>query len=337
MTPSADEESLVPSADDENLVLSADKNNSDSSADDEMPNSTQRWHHLAEVWSKIREWFSRHRKDILNWAFLTTFILGVATLILALSIRLGHPTVFPPSDPRIGFQAGPDTRGTITIISSCLLTIFSCTYVTVHPNPRDSRPMILLEVFIAFIAPEALFFEAITEYVDMRTYTDKMKERCKFWTDSMSFLALHGVFTQDHTLTNRMSEIQIFEFVCDKQKEDWTIDCKYIESEIRDRRNANGLAKFLTVVQVLRLAIQVIARWKEGLSSTPMEVLTCGYVSLAAGAYMAWWHKPYCLSGPIWLKIDKHQGLKHSESSAIEGHSMSPAFYQHNREPPSIS
>lgn len=38
------------------------------------------------------------------------------------------------TDTLVGLTANPTTRGTYTIITSCLLTIFACTWTTLHLN-----------------------------------------------------------------------------------------------------------------------------------------------------------------------------------------------------------
>ena len=70
----------------------------------------------------------------------------------------------------VGWTDNPDIRGTLDIISSCLFTIFACTWSVLHlniPGPTDGAMTRLLRkikwMIITVLAPEYIFYSAIRE------------------------------------------------------------------------------------------------------------------------------------------------------------------------------
>jgi hypothetical protein len=63
--------------------------------------------------------------------------------------------------------------------------------------------------------------------------------------------------------------------------------------QINDQSKSDSLAKFLAVLQITWLAIQVIARVAQGLESTSLEVTTLSFVVCTLGTFAAWYRKPY--------------------------------------------
>ncbi|KIW18539.1 hypothetical protein PV08_02827 [Exophiala spinifera] len=63
--------------------------------------------------------------------------------------------------------------------------------------------------------------------------------------------------------------------------------------EINDRSKSDSLAKFLAIMQVGWLAIEVIARAIQKLETTVLEVTTLSFVVCTMGSFIAWYRKPY--------------------------------------------
>lgn len=64
------------------------------------------------------------------------------------------------------------------------------------------------------------------------------------------------------------------------------------ESQIRDKSKADGLAKFLVVLQAGWMIVQTIARVHQDLPVTLLEINTCGHIICALALYLLWWSKP---------------------------------------------
>ncbi|KIW91061.1 uncharacterized protein Z519_07955 [Cladophialophora bantiana CBS 173.52] len=63
--------------------------------------------------------------------------------------------------------------------------------------------------------------------------------------------------------------------------------------EINDRSKSDSLAKFLAIMQVGWLAIQVVARTIQKLETTTLEITTLSFVVCTFGTFIAWYRKPY--------------------------------------------
>ena len=64
------------------------------------------------------------------------------------------------------------------------------------------------------------------------------------------------------------------------------------DCEVRDKSKADGLAKFLVVLQAGWMIIQCIARVQQDLPITLLEINTIGHVICAFALYLLWWNKP---------------------------------------------
>ncbi|KAH6642959.1 hypothetical protein C7974DRAFT_113330 [Boeremia exigua] len=74
------------------------------------------------------------------------------------------------------------------------------------------------------------------------------------------------------------------------------------DTQVRDKSKADGLAKFLVVVQAGWMIIQCIARVQQDLPVTLLEINTIGHVICAFALYMLWWNKPLDIKDPYIIK-----------------------------------
>lgn len=79
------------------------------------------------------------------------------------------------------------------------------------------------------------------------------------------------------------------------------------DSQVRDKSKADGLAKFLVVLQAGWMIIQCIARVAQDLPVTLLEINTIGHVICAFALYLLWWNKPLDIKDPY--KIEREHGL----------------------------
>jgi hypothetical protein len=73
------------------------------------------------------------------------------------------------------------------------------------------------------------------------------------------------------------------------------------ENEINDRSKSDGLVRLLAVVQVLWLAVELIARRIANIPFTTLEISTLAFSSCAFIIYMTEWPKPKDVEVPIYL------------------------------------
>jgi hypothetical protein len=85
------------------------------------------------------------------------------------------------------------------------------------------------------------------------------------------------------------------------------------KKELDDRSKSDALVKFLAILQVLWLVIQLAARKYYGLVSTPFEVGTVALSASAVILYIIEWHKPKDVHAPIYIRANKLDGSQEAE------------------------
>ena len=84
------------------------------------------------------------------------------------------------------------------------------------------------------------------------------------------------------------------------------VDCDGYESfimptkaEIQDRGKSDWLAKLLVLLQTLWFIMQCIARAREHLPVTHLEIVTLAYAAMNFVIYIFWWNKPLNVNRPV--------------------------------------
>jgi len=71
------------------------------------------------------------------------------------------------------------------------------------------------------------------------------------------------------------------------------------EAEILDKSKTDFLSKAIAIVQALWFIVQCVARLKQGLALTELELVTLAIASLNGVMYYFWWDKPLGVNEPI--------------------------------------
>ncbi|KAL5522367.1 hypothetical protein ACEPAG_8383 [Sanghuangporus baumii] len=141
-------------------------------------------------------------------AFAILFIVLIVALVPAV-VKSKHVPIIAGVD-RKGFSKGPDTRGTINIILSCLSTIFTCSYALLYSNVSQHQesldqpffrsmyssirtfvsktPGLLLNAAV----PEHSAYTSVSALLHAREYRTHMQEKTDFgrqWTLRHQFYA----------------------------------------------------------------------------------------------------------------------------------------------------
>ena len=74
-------------------------------------------------------------------------------------------------------------------------------------------------------------------------------------------------------------------------------------SEIRDKSGGDFLSKSLAIFQSIWFIVECVARGKEGLALTELELVTLALASLNGVMYFLWWDKPLGVKEPIKLYL----------------------------------
>ncbi|KAH8761672.1 hypothetical protein F5883DRAFT_500108 [Diaporthe sp. PMI_573] len=81
----------------------------------------------------------------------------------------------------------------------------------------------------------------------------------------------------------------------------------FLSRNIEDKGKADGVAKFLVILQILWMAIQCLGRKLTGLPVTLLEYHVLIQILYSIVAYGFWWHKPLDVAEPIVLTLDTVQ------------------------------
>src|SRR6266545_5969375 len=74
---------------------------------------------------------------------------------------------------------------------------------------------------------------------------------------------------------------------------------KIITANINDRSKGDFLSKLIAILQTSWFILQCIARARQQLALTELELVTLALASLNAITYAFWWHKPLGVQEPI--------------------------------------
>ncbi|MCJ1360376.1 MAG: hypothetical protein MMC33_010381 [Icmadophila ericetorum] len=118
-------------------------------------------------------------------------------IIVRLCLPIHAYTTFEPTcttpEKEVNFGSAPDTRGTLTILWSCLFTIFACTWTVQHLNVPEQRcdrdPGIIGDIkwklkglwtsvkrmLVTMVAPEAIVGNAVGSLINVVRVTEKME------------------------------------------------------------------------------------------------------------------------------------------------------------------
>ncbi|TFK50292.1 hypothetical protein OE88DRAFT_1631560 [Heliocybe sulcata] len=186
-------------------------------------------------------------------------------------------------------------RTLYNIVWSCIVTIFACTWVAIHPNipPQDAHwahklgRRVVTTVY-AIIAPECVVLWAAKQWFTSRRLAEKYKRK-HGWTQTHGFFTIMGGFlpllsTPVHrdTGVHAAPSLDIS-----------TLPFPDITSrEIQDRSKGDWFSKGAAILQTSWFLVQCIARRIQRLTLTELELATCAFAVLNAVVYGLWWNKP---------------------------------------------
>ncbi|MCJ1272137.1 hypothetical protein MMC22_012044 [Lobaria immixta] len=262
----------------------------------------------------------------------------------------GNDSAAPPTN----WQAEPNTRGTWTIITTCLITLGLCLWTVLHLNIPGHNGMVsqpwrkLGWLLTGLLAPEIIVFHAfeqrraairLTKEIHAifgETPESKWRRFLRFvkcgkrpqpsdglavemcntrsqarrhsWTHVHSFYALMGGFVFDTSrakpnfLPNGRSRLTIspwgLEYIL---KHSPSLIPDLSEDEIRDKGNADGLAKSLVCLQAVWFGVQCIVRLAQNKVISLLELNTFGHAICTLIIYALWWDKPLDIDSPTFL------------------------------------
>jgi hypothetical protein len=144
--------------------------------------------------------------------------------------------------------------------------------------------------------------EAAKQYARAKELTTRLREMgYKGWTMTHSFYAyMNGFTAQDDQGIWRD-----LDFSCAEDLSDIDTNTIPTITEILDKSKADTLAKLMVCCQLLFLVPQCIARARQQMPISTLEVAAIGYAAVSLMAYVYWWKKPYCVHAKTRLYRNK--------------------------------
>ncbi|KAH9959070.1 hypothetical protein BC827DRAFT_1135276 [Russula dissimulans] len=181
------------------------------------------------------------------------------------------------------------------IIRSCAVTIFLCTWVSVHPNipsPDEGWPRVTLRrmglMLATLIVPEAIIGWALRQRLAAGQLAKKHKG--EGWTLTHGFFATMGGFMAYEG--NKPIEVLL---PIDLGSYSLTGNGNFpriSKKEIQDKSKGDFISKAVVILQTSWFVMQCIARGVQRLPITELELATIAFAGLNFVLYLLWWDKP---------------------------------------------
>ncbi|KAF2182295.1 hypothetical protein K469DRAFT_587270 [Zopfia rhizophila CBS 207.26] len=222
----------------------------------------------------------------------------------------------PPQDVVHGWMSTPNIRGTRDILSSSLSTIWLCTWTCLYLNipPLRSRRghRALLYKFcwqlFAIFFPEVLVATAAEQWLSARqSVTAFSRLGHSEWTIRHGFFADMGGIL--------IAPLDCEPFPVDSQQLAYLVQNKHMDMPditvdgITSVDKANGLARFVTLLQMGWFCVSCIARGAGGLGFSTLEVTTLAFILCTLHTFFFWYYKP--LDPEIQKALSVNAEIKH--------------------------
>ena len=242
--------------------------------------------------------------------------------------------------PTMGWVEDPDGRGTVTILTSCLLTLGLCVWSAMHldiPPRRVSQLGLWFLYFkwslIGVLGPELVVYVAWRQLNSARALKqelekkvkpsnkkqDDLEERALTQPNERDFALIQGFFGSmggyafdlgpgcDKELASCMPS-NLSRLTVTAKGVVFLAQCGLLpeisREEIQDKNKADHLAKTVVCIQAGWFLAQTFARAAQHLHVTLLEVNTLGHVICALFVYLLWWNKPSMIYEPVYLTGD---------------------------------
>ncbi|KAK3996556.1 hypothetical protein QBC44DRAFT_304066 [Cladorrhinum sp. PSN332] len=202
-------------------------------------------------------------------------------------------------DGLCGWVDQPDYRGTFDIIFSCLVVVLACIWTVLHlnlPAEDEGQMKIFLRKFrwsvLSIFAPEVVALFALCQWSSARkSVRDMHAAGVADWTVVHGFYAdMGGFILHSPDMPPFPVNSRAIHYLVGKN---YLVFPKTEERDIRDRSKADKFAKSLAVVQIGWMACQCLARIKESLLVTPLEMTTMAFTVCSIASYYFWLDKPF--------------------------------------------
>ncbi|KAL4876905.1 hypothetical protein BJY04DRAFT_231187 [Aspergillus karnatakaensis] len=236
----------------------------------------------------------------------------------------------------VGWVGEPGGRGTLGLLTTCLTTIFLCTWVVIHPrvyqNERFATMHKLALLAKTLLAPEFIAVEGLQEWAQCR----RMVEDCAALSNG-EFQLIHAYYVSMLALRYKTSDgnkviwpnqytwlLQQRLIVWEYHRE-WGLSVE----QIRDKNKTDSITKLITLFQVLWFVATCIMRAANTLPLSQLESMTLSYIPLFAITYYFWWEKPKDILSPSIVALPN---MTSEQMQVFESMALSDKFDSVNAE-----
>lgn len=211
------------------------------------------------------------------------------------------------------FKLEPKGRGTIGLLTACVITFSLCVWTAIHPNvipdPRGWRQVQyrLFWTAVCVGLPEAIVLCAFGQWLKAReiraVWRAKYKEKHQDIGLTGGFFVVMGGITVGDKMEGRPNTTLTCDGFEKYVNEGHITPADFSERAATDKGRATALVKVLVFGQAGWFVMQCFARVFHGLPATLLEIHVVIQVLYVFAAYGFWFYKPLDVSETIHLDI----------------------------------
>lgn len=235
-----------------------------------------------------------------------------------------------------GWVQGPDTRGTLDIIWSCVAVLVTALWTVLHlniPGENDTLRHLLARKFrwglVSVLAPDFLTLVAASQWDAAKKSVAKMSELRAVKEDKSKWCMEHAFYANSGGFLLKCSDMDAFPL--DAHAVHYLVSREYIRlpsitrDEVWDRSKADLFAKAATIIQSAWLIIGSIGRAASGLPLSPMETFTLAFIVSTIMSYFFWWRKPQNVETPVTVFSEHTMAdIRKDAGLSVDGWKKSP-------------
>lgn len=247
------------------------------------------------------------------------------------------------STETVGWVSGPDGRGTLNLIWTCISTLFICLWTSWHLDyaaDHDSSQKVFFHklkwILLLLAFPEFGIGMAIGQLFKAREYSKHLQSKgYAQWTRLHCLFTLMGGIRIGNKQCKAYESREVPAWATRAPDSCW---CNNVEiygsdlttlakksllphdppvskTDIKKRGKADALVKSIALLQVAWLVGQSIGRAVQHLAISELEIVTLSYVFYCAIIYLCWWQKPLDAMVPAYMEISHTEELdRHLET-----------------------
>ncbi|PBK60128.1 hypothetical protein ARMSODRAFT_734422 [Armillaria solidipes] len=235
----------------------------------------------------------------------------------------------------------PERRSAWDVVFSCIVTVFACTWLAVHPNVPGPDLKCrgwafiglhrLKLMVIAIVVPEVIIIWAFRQWIVASTISKHFNLTMThgFFISMGGFIGAGGTPIKIADLLH-LDGLALFQksFSVRPGLDLSSISC-ITEEELQDRSKGDALSKIVAVVQTTWFVVQYLARFNESLPITQLETATLAFAVLNIFNYVLWWHKPLDVRCPInaCSILEEREFYESVDTMTFASHSSVFSFY----------